>query len=71
MYAQPTATLNTLLRNGAYGIIMRSVQKCTCAGASLWDKNSVPLCCIIYRTATDPCYGFEVEIKYILIRKIN
>lgn len=23
---------NTLLRNGAYGIVMRGVQKCTCAG---------------------------------------
>lgn len=36
---------------------MRGVQKCTCAGASLRGKNSAPLCCIIYMTATDPCCG--------------
>ncbi len=29
MYAQAAAKLNTLLRNGAYGIVMRGVQKCT------------------------------------------
>lgn len=29
MYAQVAIKLNTLLRNGAYGIVMRGVQKCT------------------------------------------
>ena len=29
MYAQATIKPNTLLRNGAYGIVMRGVQKCT------------------------------------------
>ena len=57
MYAQAETKLNTLLRNGAYGIVMRGVQKCTCAGASLGDRCSVPLCCIIYRTATDIACG--------------
>jgi type I restriction enzyme M protein len=45
------------LRNGAYGIVMRGVQKCTCAGASLRGRNSAPLCCIKLDTATDPCCG--------------
>ena len=57
MYAQAAIKPNTLLRNGAYGIVMRGVQKCTCAGASLRDKNSAPLCCINLDTATDPACG--------------
>ena len=36
MYAQAAVKPNTLLRNGAYGIVMREVQICTrCACASL------------------------------------
>lgn len=54
MYAQAAIKQNTLLRNGAYGIVMRGVQKCTCAGASLRGRNSAPLCCIKLDTATDP-----------------
>lgn len=57
MYAQAAIKQNTLLRNGAYGIVMRGVQKCTCAGASLRGRNSAPLCCIKLDTATDPCCG--------------
>lgn len=53
MYAQVAVKPNTLLRNGAYGIVMRGVQKCTCAGASLRDRNSAPLCCIKLDTATE------------------
>ena len=53
MYAQTAIKPNTLLRNGAYGIVMRGVQKCTCAGASLRGRNSVPLCCIKLDTATE------------------
>lgn len=50
MYAQAAIKSNILLRNGAYGIVMRGVHFCTCAGASLRSRNSVPLCCIIYMT---------------------
>lgn len=57
MYAQAATKPNTLLRNGAYGIVMRGVQKCTCAGASLRGKNSAPLCCIKLDTATDDTCG--------------
>jgi hypothetical protein len=57
MYAQAVIKPNTLLRNGAYGIVMRGVQKCTCAGASLRNKNYTPLNCITINTATDPCMG--------------
>ena len=57
MYAQAAIKPNPLLRNGAYGIVMRGVQKCTCAGASLRGRNSAPLCCIKLDTATDPCMG--------------
>lgn len=46
-----------LPRNGAYGIVMRGVQKCTCAGASLRSKNYATLHCIILDTATDPPYN--------------
>ena len=53
MYAKAAIKPNTLLRNGAYGIVMRGVQKCTCAGASLRGRNSAPLCCIKLDTATD------------------
>ena len=60
MYAQAAIKPNTLLRNGAYGIVMRDVQKCTCAGASLRGRNSAPLCCIKLDTATDPACGSGV-----------
>ena len=53
MYVQAAIKQNILLRNGAYGIVMRGVQKCTCAGASLRGRNSVPLCCIKLDTATE------------------
>lgn len=53
MYAQTAVKSHILLRNGAYGIVMRGVQKCTCAGASLRGRNSAPLCCINLDTATD------------------
>ena len=69
MYAQAAIKPNTLLRNGAYGIVMRGVQKCTCAGASLRSRNSTPLCCIKLDTATDPCCGsggmFVQSAKFI------
>ena len=53
MYAQATITQNTSLRNGAYGIVMRGVKKCTCVGASLRGRKSAPLCCIKLDTATE------------------
>ena len=53
MYAQTAVKSHILLRNGAYGIVMRGVQKCTCADASLRDRNALPLCCIKLDTATD------------------
>ena len=57
MYTQEALKPNTLLHNGAYGIVMRGVQKCTCAGASLRGRNSAPLCCIKLDTATDGVMG--------------
>ena len=73
MYAQAAIKPNTLLRNGAYGIVMRGVQKCTCAGASLRGRYSAPLCCIKLDTATDPACGsgnFLTE-TYISIRRLE
>ena len=57
MYAQAAIKPNPLLRNDAYGIVMRGVQKSTCAGASLRGRNFAPLCCIKLDTATDPTCG--------------
>ena len=57
MYAQAAIKSNTLLRNGAYGIVMRGVQKCTRGCSSLRGRNRLPLCCIKLDTATDPCCG--------------
>ena len=73
MYAQAAIKPNTLLRNGAYGIVMRGVKKCTCAGASLRRRNSAPLCCIKLDTATDPASGsgnFLTE-TYVSIRRLE
>ena len=53
MYAQAAVKPNTLLRNGAYGIVMRGVQKCTRGCSSLRGRNRLPLCCIKLETATD------------------
>lgn len=61
MYAQVAVKPNTLLRNGAYGIVMRGVQKCTCAGASLRDRNSAPLCCIKLDAATERKTLHEIQ----------
>lgn len=57
MYAQVAIKLNTLLRNGAYGIVMRGVQKCTRGCSSLRDRKRLPLCCIKLDTATDFACG--------------
>lgn len=54
MYAQAAIKSNTLLRNGAYGIVMRGVQKCTRGCSSLRGRNRLPLCCIKLDTATEP-----------------
>ena len=64
MYAQAAEKPNTLLRNGAYGIVMRGVQKCTCAGASLRGRNSAPLCCIKLDTATE-VLGYDIQLTYV------
>lgn len=47
----------SILRNGAYGIVMRGVQKCTRGCSSLRGRNRLPLCCIKLDTATDPACG--------------
>jgi hypothetical protein len=57
MYAQAAVKPNTLLRNGAYGIVMRGVQKCTRGCSSLRGRKTLPLCCIKLATATDPTSG--------------
>lgn len=57
MYAQSAIKPNTLLRNGAYGIVMRGVQKCTRGCSSLRSRKRLPLCCIKLDTATDPTMG--------------
>ena len=57
MYAQAAIKSNTLLRNGAYGIVMRGVQKCTRGCSSLRGRNRLPLCCIKLDTATDLVIG--------------
>lgn len=69
VYAQTKP--NPLPHNGAYGIVMRGVHFCTCAGASLRDKKALPLCCIIYRTATErssdsgDCCNFSNKVNII------
>lgn len=63
MYAQAAIKPNTLLRNGATHIVMRGVQKCTCAGASLRDRNALSLCCIKLDTATEPCNGYAGGVE--------
>lgn len=69
MYAQVAIKPNTLLRNGAYGIVMKGVQKCTRGCSSLRGRKRLPLCCIKLDTATDPACGsggFLVEsLRYV------
>ena len=57
MYAQAAIKPNILLRNGAYGIVMRGVQKCTRGCSSLRGRKRLPLCCINLDTATDFACG--------------
>ena len=53
MYAQAAIKPNTSLCNGAYGFVMRGVQKCTRGCSSLRGRKRLPLCCIKLDTATD------------------
>ena len=68
MYAQAAIKPNPLLRNGAYGIVMRGVQKCTRGCSSLRGRNRLPLCCIKLDTATDVACGTGVLIPDYLKR---
>ena len=73
MYAQAAIQPNPLLRNGAYGIVMRGVQKCTRGCSSLRGRNRLPLCCIKLDTATDPACGsgnFLTE-TYLSLRRLE
>lgn len=73
MYAQVAIKPNPLLRNGAYGIVMRGVQKCTRGCSSLRGRNKLPLCCIKLDTATDPACGsgnFLTE-TYLSLRRLE
>lgn len=73
MYIQAAIKPNTLLRNGAYGIVMRGVQKCTRGCSSLRGRKRLPLCCIKLDTATDPAAGsgnFLTE-SYLSIRRLE
>ncbi len=65
MYAQAAIKPNTILRNGAYGIVMRGVQKCTRGCSSLRGRKRLPLCCIKLDTATDPCMGSGHILCYL------
>ena len=65
MYAQVAIKPNTLLRNGAYGIVMKGVQKCTRGCSSLRGRKRLPLCCIKLDTATDPCCGSGHILAYL------
>lgn len=74
MYAQAAIKPNTLLRNGAYGIVMRGVQKCTRGCSSLRDIKRLPLCCIKLDTATDACCGtggFLIDIFAEMLNKVD
>lgn len=57
MYAQTAKKPNPLLRNGAYGIVMKGVHFCTRGCASLRGRNSVLLWRIKLDTATDSTFG--------------
>lgn len=73
MYTQTALKPNSLLRNGAYGIVMRGVQKCTRGCSSLRGRNRLPLCCIKLDTATDPAAGsgnFFTE-AYLSFRRLE
>lgn len=71
MYAQVAIKPNPLLRNGAYGIVMRGVQKCTRGCSSLRGRNKLPLCCIKLDTATEPACGTGNFLTEILARKLS
>lgn len=69
MYALSKINCHILQHNDTPHIVMRDVQKCTPPCSSLRDRNVLPLCCIIYRTATDPAMGsagFLVEAQEYL-----
>ena len=68
MYAQAVLKPNTLLRNGAYGIVMRGVHFCTRGCSSLRGRKRLPLCCIKLDTATEVGISEEPEIQKKIAR---
>ena len=66
MYAQAAIQPNPLLRNGAYGIVMRGVQKCTRGCSSLRGRKRLPLCCIKLDTATDTARVSGLDVMHTL-----
>ena len=71
MYAQTAVKSHILLRNGAYGIVMKGVQKCTRGCSSLRGRKRLPLCCIKLDTATEPACGTGNFLTEILARKLS
>ena len=65
MYALSKINCHILQHNDTPHIVMRDVQKCTPPCSSLRDRNVLPLCCIIYRTATDLGCGTGEMLKLI------
>jgi len=64
MYARAAIKPNPLLRNGAYGIVMRGVQKCTRGCSSLRGRNRLPLCCIKLDTATEIIVPYMIQLRF-------
>ena len=70
MYAQAAIKSNTLLRNGAYGIVMRGVQKCTRGCSSLRGRKRLPLCYIKLDTATESKTRYLIQFNDCPLRGV-
>lgn len=66
MYAQTALKPNPLLRNGAYGIVMRGVQKMNTGVHRYVRTNYAPLCCIKLDTATEATSNVDAHTEQVI-----
>ena len=71
MYTQTAVKQNPLLRNGAYGIVMRGVQKCICAGASTSERVKLTKQLKALNDQATEIHAYEEKIHHLADQMIK
>ena len=71
MYAQTAVKQKPLLRNGAYGMVMRGVQKCICAGASTSERVKLTKQLKALNDQATEIHAYEEKIHHLADQMIS